>query len=99
MTPAPFAEGLGIVVAELGCFFRSEIFFLVGMQVLFHLLHDVFGLMIILNVQVSRSPGNLVGMAALWAELPLLEAVHVRECAARGAPDNEVHDKEVMVLS
>ena len=37
-----------------------------------------------------------MGMAALRAELPLLETIHVRERAARGAPDDEVHDKEVM---
>jgi hypothetical protein len=35
-------------------------------------------------------------MAALRAEFPPLETVHVRKRAARGAPDNEVHDKEVM---
>jgi hypothetical protein len=35
-------------------------------------------------------------MAALRAEFPFLETVHVRERAARGAPDDEVHNNEVI---
>ena len=84
------------MVAELGRFLRGEILFLVRMQVFFHLLHDMLGLMKVLNIQVRRGTGNLQGMAALRAELPLLETVHVRKCAAGGAPDNEVHTNVVM---
>ena len=84
------------MVAELGRFFRCEILFLVHVQVLFHLLHDMLGLMEVLDIEVCRGFGNLMGVAALGAELPLLETVHIRERAARGAPDDEVHDKEVI---
>ena len=84
------------MVAELGRLFRGEILFLVRVQVLLHLLHDMFGLVEVLDIQVCRGPGNLLGMAALRAEFPLLETVHVRERAARGAPDDEVHDNEVI---
>ena len=84
------------MVAEFCRFFRREVLFLVRVQVLLHLLHDMFGLMEVLDIQVCRGPGNLLGMAALRAELPFLETVHVRERAARGAPDDEVHDNEVI---
>jgi hypothetical protein len=50
----------------------------------------------VLDIQVCRGPGNLLGMAALRAELPLLETVHIRERAARRTPDDEVHDNEVI---
>jgi hypothetical protein len=66
------------------------------MQMFFHLLYDMLRLMEILDIQVRRGPGNLLGMTALRAELPLLEPVHIRERAAGGAPDDDVHDKEVM---
>jgi hypothetical protein len=84
------------MVAEFCRFFRREVLFLVRVQVLLHLLHDMFGLMEVLDIQVCRGPGNLLGMAALRAELPFLETIHVRERAARGAPDDEVHDNEVI---
>ena len=66
------------------------------MQVLLHLPDNMFGFVEILDIQVCRGPGNLLGMAALRAEFPLLETIHVRERAARGAPDDEVHDNEVI---
>jgi len=96
MAPPAFAEGLGIMVAELIGLLRSKIFLLVLMQVLFHLFHDMFCLVEVLNIQVGRRPGHFVGMTALRAELPPLEAVHVRKRAAGRAPDDKVHDKEVM---
>ena len=37
-----------------------------------------------------------MGVTADWAELPFLETIHIGECPAGRAPDNEVHDKEVM---
>jgi hypothetical protein len=64
--------------------------------VLFHLLNDMLGLMVVLDIKVRRSLGNLMGMTALRAELPLLETVHVRERTARGALNDEVHDNQVM---
>jgi hypothetical protein len=70
------------MVAELGRFLGSEILLLVRVQVLFHLLHNVFGLMEVLDIQVCRASGNLLGMTTLRAELPLLETVYVRERAA-----------------
>jgi hypothetical protein len=84
------------MVAELGSLLRSEIFLFVRVQVLLHLLHDMFGLVKILDIQVGRRPDYFLGMAALRAEFPLLETVHVRERAARGAPDDEVHNNEVI---
>jgi hypothetical protein len=37
-----------------------------------------------------------MSVSADRAELPFLETIHVRESPAGRAPDNEVHDKEVM---
>ena len=99
ISPPPLFQGFRVMVAELGSFLGSEVLLFVRMQVLLHLLHDMFGLMEILYIQVCRAPGNLLGMAALRAEFPLLETVHIRERAARGAPDNEVHTNVVMALS
>jgi hypothetical protein len=84
------------MVAEFLRLFGSEILLLVLLQVLLHLFHDMLRLVKVLNIQVSRCPCNLMGMAALRAELPPLEAVHVRKRAAGRTPDNKVHDKEVM---
>ncbi len=66
------------------------------MEVFFHLFYDVFCLYEILNLQVRRCLDHLMGMPADWAELPFLEPVNVSECPAGRAPDDEVHDKEVM---
>ena len=66
------------------------------MEVFFHLFYDVFCLYEILNLQVRRHLDHLMGMPADWAELPFLEPVNVSECPAGRAPDDEVHDKEVM---
>ena len=96
MPPAAFAEGFGIMVAELGSLFGSEIFLLVLVEVFLHLLHNVLRLVEVLDIQVSRRPGNFMGMTALRTELPPLEAIHVRKRAAGRAPDDKVHDKEVM---
>ena len=66
------------------------------MEVFFHLFYNLFCLYEILNFQISRHLDYLVGMPANRAELPFLEPVHVGECPAGWAPDDEVHDKEVM---
>jgi hypothetical protein len=84
------------MVAELSRLFWGEILFLVRVQMFLHLLHNMFGLVKVLDIQVCRGPGNLLRMAALRAEFPLLETVHVRERAARRAPDDEVHNIEVI---
>jgi len=96
MPPAAFAKGFRIMVTEFLRLFWSKILLLVLLQVLLHLPHDMLRLVEVLNIQVSRCPGHLMGMAALRAELPPLEAVYVRKRAAGRAPDNNVHDKEVM---
>jgi hypothetical protein len=96
ITPPSFAQRLGIMMAEFGRLLRSEIFLLGRVQVLLHLLHDMFSFVEVLNIQICRAPGNLLRMAALRTELPLLETVHVRERTARRAPDDKVHDKEVI---
>ncbi len=49
-----------------------------------------------LNFEVRWRLNNLMGMPADWTELPFLETIHVRKSPAGGAPDNEVHIKEVM---
>jgi hypothetical protein len=66
------------------------------MEMFFHLFYNMFRLKVMLNLQVSRRFDYLVGMPAYRAELPFLETIYVRESPARRAPDNEVHDKEVM---
>jgi hypothetical protein len=96
ITPSPFLQCFSIVVAELGGLLRGEVLLLGCMQVLLHLFHNMLGLVEILDIQVRRAPGNFLGMAALRAEFPLLETIHVRKSAARRAPDDEVHDNEVI---
>ena len=66
------------------------------MKVFFHLFYDMFCLKVMLNFQVGRRFDHLVGVPADWAELPFLETIYVREGPAGRAPDDEVHDKEVM---
>ena len=66
------------------------------MKVFFHLFYDMLRLKVMLYFQVGRRSDNLVGMPADRAELPFLEPIHVREGPAGRAPDDEVHDKEVM---
>ena len=66
------------------------------MEMFFHLFYDMFCLKIMLNFQVRRCFDYLVGMPADWAEFPFLETIHIRKGPAGRAPDNEVHDKEVM---
>jgi len=64
--------------------------------VFFHLFYDMFCLKVMLNFQVGRRFDHLMGVPADWAELPFLETIYVREGPAGRAPDDEVHDKEVM---
>ena len=54
MPAAASAQRLGIVMSELGSLFGSEIFFLVFVQVFFHLPHDMLGLVEVLDIQVRR---------------------------------------------
>ena len=96
MPPPAFAEGFGIMVAELGGLLGCEVFLLVLVEVLLHLPDNMLRLVEVLDIQIGRRPGNFMGMTALRAELPPLEAVHVRKRAAGRAPDDKVHDKEVM---
>jgi hypothetical protein len=84
------------MVAELGRFFGRKVLLLIRLKVFLHLFHDMLGPVKVLNIQVCRGPGNLLRMTALRTEFPLLETVHVREQAARGAPDDKVHTNEVI---
>ena len=84
------------MVAELGSFFGRKVLLLIRLKVFLHLLHNMLGLVKVLNIQVCRGPGNLLRMTALRTEFPLLETVHVRERTARGAPDDKVHTNEVI---
>lgn len=54
MTWNPFTQRLSIVVAKVSGFLRSEILFLIGMEVLFHLFHYMLGLMVIMNLKICR---------------------------------------------
>jgi hypothetical protein len=91
-----FSQGFGIMMAQFCSFFWREIGFLRGMEMFFHLFYNMFCLKVMLNLQVSRRFDYLVGMPAYRAELPFLETIHIRECFAGRAPDDKVHDKEVM---
>jgi hypothetical protein len=84
------------MVAELGRFFGRKVLLLIRLKVFLHLLHDMLGLVKVLNIQVCRGPGNLLRMTTLRTEFPLLKTIHVREQAARGAPDDKVHTNEVI---
>ena len=91
-----FSQGFSIVMTQFRSFFRREIGFLRCVKVFFHLFYDMFSFKVMLNFQVGRRFGHLMGVPADGAELPFLETIHVREGPAGRAPDNEVHDKEVM---
>jgi len=91
-----FSQGFGIMVTQFCGFFRREIGFLRCVEVFFHLFYDMLCLKVVLYFQVGRRFDHLVGVPAGRAELPFLETIHVREGPAGGAPDDEVHDKEVM---
>ena len=66
------------------------------MEMFFHLLYDMFCLEVMLNFEVGRRLGHFMGVPTDWTELPFLEAIHIRKCPAGRAPDDKVHDKEVM---
>ena len=91
-----FSQGFGIMLAQLRRFFRREIAFLRCMEVFFHLFYDMLRFTVVLYFQVGRRSDNLVGMPADRAELPFLETIHIGEGPAGRAPDDKVHDKEVM---
>jgi hypothetical protein len=84
------------MVAEFGRFFGRKVLLLIRLKVFLHLLHDMLGLVKVLNIQVCRGPGNLLRMTTLRTKFPLLETIHVREQTARGAPDDKVHTNEVI---
>jgi hypothetical protein len=92
--PAP--ERLGIVVSQLGSLFLGEVCLFCGMEMFFHLFDDMLGLVVILDFEVRRRLDHLVSMAALRAEFPPLEMIHVRELPASRTPDDTVHGNEVM---
>jgi hypothetical protein len=93
-----FSQCLGIIMAQLCGFFRREICFLGRVEVFFHLFYNMFRFNIILNLEVGRSFDNLMSMTADRAELPFLEAIHVRERSAPLAADNKVHGNVVMCV-
>ena len=66
------------------------------MKVFFHLFYDMFCFKVLLNFQIGWRFDHLMGVPADRAKLPFLETIHVRESPAGRAPDDEVHDKEVM---
>ena len=96
MTFGLFSEGLGIMMAQFRDFLRREIGFLRCVKVFFHLFYDMFCLKVMFNFQVGRRFDHLMGVPADWAELPFLETIHVREGSAGRAPNDEVHNKEVI---
>ena len=50
----PFTQCFCIVVAKVSGFLRSEILFLVGMEVFFHLPDNMLGLVVIMNLKICR---------------------------------------------
>jgi hypothetical protein len=66
------------------------------MEVFFHLFYNMFCLKIMLHLKVRRCFDYLMGMPADGTELPFLESIHIRKSPAGRAPDNKVHNKEVM---
>jgi hypothetical protein len=78
----PLAQRFRVMMAELGSFFRGEILFLCCMQVLLHLLYNVFGLVEIVYLKVRGGLYYFMRMSALGAEFPFLEMVHVRKSTA-----------------
>jgi len=54
MARNPFTQRLCIMVAQISGFLRSEILFLVGMEVFFHLPDDMLGLVVIMNLKICR---------------------------------------------
>ena len=75
----PFTQCFCIVVAQVSGFLRCEIFFLIGMEVFFHLLDDMLGLVVIKNLKVRRCFYHFMRMPAMGTEFPFLEMVHVRK--------------------
>jgi hypothetical protein len=94
----PFAQCLGVMVPELFSFFGREIFFPVGVQVLLHLLYDMFRFVEIVYLKIWWCLYHFLRMPALVAEFPFLEMIHVRKGTAGRAPDNEVHGNVVMCV-
>jgi hypothetical protein len=92
----PLSQRFGIMVAELFCFLRREIFLLCGVQVLVHLFYDMLSFMEIVNLKVRGGFYHFLCMTALGTEFPFLEMIHVRKGTAGRAPDYEVHGKDVM---
>lgn len=54
MARNPFTQRLCIMVAQISGFFWGEIFFLVGMEVFFHLPDYMLGLVVIVNLKICR---------------------------------------------
>ena len=54
MARDPFTQCFCIVMSKVSGFLRSEIFFLIGMEVFFHLLYDMLGLVVIMNLKICR---------------------------------------------
>lgn len=89
-------QGIRIVVAQFAQFLRSEVLFLGRMEVFFHLADDMLRFMVVFDIEIHRRPGHFIGVPAVGTEFPALEIVHVRKCPASRAPDDRVHDHEVI---
>ena len=86
------AQRCHVMVPEFRLLFVCKVLLVVGMEVPFHLPHDMLRFMVIFNFKVGRRFGYLVRMAAMRAEFPFLEAVNVRKCPASSrTTDDEVH--------
>ena len=79
MTRNPFTQRFSVMVPEVIGLLGCEIFFLVGMEVFFHLFYDMLSLMVILNLKICRRLYHFMRMPALGAEFPFLEMIHVRK--------------------
>jgi hypothetical protein len=92
----PLAERFSIVMTEFFGLFRREILLFVGMEMLFHLFHDMFRFVEILHVEVDRGLPYFVRVTAGRAQFPLLESVNVSKRRTSRTADNDVHDNVLL---
>jgi hypothetical protein len=79
------------MVAEFRFLFVGEILLFCGMEIFFHLPHDMLSLVMIANLKVRRRFSYLIRMPAVGTEFPELEVIHIRKGPATGAAHDEVH--------
>lgn len=87
-----------ILPAQIFDLVRCQILPLHLLEILLELAYDVLSFDMISYLQICRYLANFECLPADGTELPALEPVHVRECAASLAPYNDVHGKGVISI-